>query len=90
MCRAMAPPITSARSVAAATISACTQYARRRPRGIRCPSSSGSERPVTSPSFAERYCTSMAIRFAATSTQTSRYPYWAPAVRFAATLPGST
>ena len=31
-----------------------------------------------------------AMPLAATSTHTSKYPYWAPAVRFAATLPGST
>ena len=31
-----------------------------------------------------------ALAFAATRTQSSRYPYFAPAVRFAATLPGST
>ena len=30
-----------------------------------------------------------AMALAATSTHTSRYPYWAPAVRLAATLPGS-
>ena len=33
---------------------------------------------------------STAMMLAATSTHTNRYPYWAPAVRFAATLPGST
>jgi hypothetical protein len=42
------------------------------------------------PTFAERYCTSIAIRLAMTSTQTSRYPYRAPAATFVATFPGST
>ncbi|OUE25150.1 hypothetical protein CMMCA001_07110 [Clavibacter michiganensis subsp. michiganensis] len=71
-CSAIAPPMTSARSVAAAMSSACTQNARRRVVGSRWPSSSGRLRPVTSPSFADWYCTSTAMRFAATSTHTSR------------------
>ncbi len=64
--------MTSATSVAAAMSSACTQNARRRVVGSRWPSSSGRLRPVTSPSFADWYCTSTAMRFAATSTHTSR------------------
>jgi hypothetical protein len=42
------------------------------------------------PTFAERYCTSIAIRFAVISTQTSRKPYFAPPAMFVAKLPGST
>jgi hypothetical protein len=90
MFKAIAPPITSARSVAAATSSACAQYSNRPARGMRSPSSSGRLFPVTNPSFADRYCTTTANTFAATSTHTSRYPYSAPAERLAATFPGST
>ena len=64
--------MTSARSVAAATSSACTQKARRGPVDSRWPSSSGRLDPVTMPSFADWYCTKTAIALAATSTQTSR------------------
>ena len=88
--RASAPPITSARSVAAATISACAQKAMRPAVGSLPPSREGRDSPVTSPSLADRYWTTMAARFEATSTHTSRYPYRAPAVMLAATLPGST
>jgi hypothetical protein len=87
---AIAPPITSARSVAMATISACDQYASLDLRLSRSPSRLGRDLPETSPSFEDRYWTSTAMRFAATRTHTSRYPYSAPAVRLAATLPGST
>ena len=51
---------------------------------------SGSVRPVTSPSFADRYCTRPAITFAMTMTHSSEKPKCAPALTFAATLPGST
>ena len=51
---------------------------------------SGSERPVTRPSFADRYCTRPAMTFARTITHTRRKPYWDPALILAATLPGST
>ena len=71
-------------------VSACSQNARRLPGRRRSPSISGRERPVTSPSLAERNWTSTAIALASTSTQIRRYPYLAPAVRFAATFPGST
>lgn len=70
----MAPPTTSAMSVAAATSSACAQNASRGPRRRRSPRTSGSDRPVTSPSLADWYCTSTAMALAATSTQSSRYP----------------
>ena len=70
---ATAPPITSAISVAIATSSACTQYARRDHRlRMRLPSTSGRLRPVTIPSFAERYWMSQAMRFPSTTTHTSR------------------
>ena len=68
----MAPPTTSAMSVAAATTSACIQNASRGVRRIRCPSTPGSESPVTRPSFADWYWTRTAIAFAATSTHSSR------------------
>ncbi|MDQ1200063.1 hypothetical protein QE449_000681 [Rhodococcus sp. SORGH_AS303] len=68
----MAPPITSARSVAIATASACTQNARRGQGRMRSPSISGSDRPETRPSLAERYWISTAIALAATSTHTRR------------------
>ena len=87
---AMAPPITSARSVAIATNSACSQYVNRFGRRILAPTASGSDIPLTKPSFADRYCTRQAIALATTMTQTSRKPNWAPALTLAATLPGST
>ena len=70
---ATAPPITSARSVAIATSSACSQYARRA-HGLRMrpPSTSGRLRPVTMPSFAERYWMSQAMTLPSTTTHTSR------------------
>ncbi len=87
---AIAPPTTSARSVAIATNSACSQYAMRVGVRVWSATASGSVRPVTSPSLADRYCTRPAITLASTITQTSRKPYCAPALTFAATLPGST
>ena len=51
--------------------------------------SSGSVRPVAMPVLADRYWTSIAIRFAATITQTSRKPYLAPPAMLVAKLPGS-
>ncbi len=72
-CSPIAPPTTSATSVAIATSSACTQNAVRagRFRMLR-PSSSGRLAPVITPSFAERYWTSHAMTFATTTTHTSR------------------
>jgi hypothetical protein len=70
---ATAPPMTSAMSVAIATSSACSQYARR-PHGLRMrrPSVSGRLCPVTIPSFADRYWISHAITLPSTTTHTSR------------------
>ena len=68
----MAPPTTSARSVAIATASACSQYANRDLRPSRWPTSSGSENPVATPSLADRNWTTPAAAIAITSTQTSR------------------
>ena len=51
--------------------------------------SSGRFLPVAMPTLADRYCTSIAIRFAATITHTSRKPYFAPPAMFVAKLPGS-
>ena len=52
--------------------------------------SSGRLRPVTMPTFAERYWISIAIRFAATITHSSRKPNFEPPATFVAKLPGST
>ena len=87
---AIAPPTISARSVAIATSSACAHSPRTTGRGYSRRQCSGSDRPVASPSLADRYCTNIAIRFARTMTQRSRYPYCAPAEKFVAKLPGST
>ena len=72
--RASAPPITSARSVAAATISAWIQKAMRAGLDMRSPSRAGRDLPVTRPSLAERYWMTIAKMFEATRTHTSRYP----------------
>ena len=72
--RARAPPMTSARSVAAATISAWIQKAMRPALGMRAPSREGRDCPVTRPSLAERYWMTIAKMFEATRTHTSRYP----------------
>ena len=69
---ATAPPITSAMSVAPATISAWAQYRRRRLVPRRFPRISGRLMPVARPSFADWYCTSTAMALAMTSTHTSR------------------
>ena len=53
--RAIAPPITSARSVAMAMTSACMKNMNRPALPIRSPSSSGRLLPVTMPSFADWY-----------------------------------
>ena len=86
---AIAAPTNSARSVAIAMISACTQSPQVAGRGRCARHSSGRFMPVAMPTFADRYCTSIAIRFAATITQTSRKPYFAPPAMFVAKLPGS-
>ncbi len=71
-CRATAPPITSARSVAIATSSAWAHMNRFR-HGVRCSRhSSGRFFPVASPSLAESDWMSIAIRLATTITHTSR------------------
>jgi len=51
---------------------------------------SGRLRPVAIPSFAESVWISIAIRFAARTTQRSRYPNCAPPAMLVAKLPGST
>ena len=68
---AIAPPTTSARSVAIAMASACSQNARRGPRCSCSPTCVASDLPVTMPSLADRYCTSTAMTFAITTTHTS-------------------
>ena len=64
----------SATSQAIATSSAWSQRPRLVVREKLSRQASGRFLPVTIPSLAERYWISMAMRFAATSTQTSRYP----------------
>jgi hypothetical protein len=68
---AIAAPTNSARSVAMAIASAWSQSPIVTGR-LKCSRhSSGRLRPVAMPVLADRYCTSIAIRFAATITQTS-------------------
>jgi hypothetical protein len=69
---AIAAPTNSARSVAMAMTSACSQRPKevRRPRCSRA--SSGRLRPVAVPHFAERFWMSIAMRFAPRITQSSR------------------
>ena len=70
-CSPIAAPRNSARSVAIAITSACSQS----PMVTRCGSSSRQTsarlRPVATPSFAERPCTSIAMMLDATTTHTS-------------------
>ena len=66
----MAPPITSARSVATATSSAWAKKASRLRRPSRLRSSCGSERPVTMPSLALWYWMRTAMTLASTRTHT--------------------
>ena len=55
-----------------AMISACTHNPQVTCRGSASRASSGRLRPVATPTLADRYCTSIAIRFAAMITHTSR------------------
>ncbi len=71
---AIAPPITSARSVAMAITSACMKNMYRPASPKRSPRISGRLRPVTMPSLADWYWMSTLMQFASTSTHTSRYP----------------
>jgi hypothetical protein len=64
--------MNSATSVAMAITSPWIHMAQVAGRGSRSRTSSGSARPVTMPSLADRYCTTMAIRFAARTTHSSR------------------
>ena len=68
----IAAPRNSARSVAIAIASACSQSRNDTRRENRSRQSSGRFRPVAMPSFAESVWISIASRFAATITQTSR------------------
>ncbi len=68
----IAAPTNSAMSVAIATSSACTHSPTETGRGYVSRHSSGRSRPVTTPSLADWYCTSIAIRLASTTTQMSR------------------
>ena len=66
-----AAPVNSARSVAIATASACSHKTMTTPRGSRSLQASGSDMPVAMPSLADSVCTSIAIRFAVSTTQPS-------------------
>jgi hypothetical protein len=70
-CSPSAAPVNSARSVAIATASACSQRKTTTRRSRRSRHTSGRERPVAMPSLADRVCTSIAIRFAPSTTQPS-------------------
>ncbi len=83
-------PTNSARSVAIAISSAWTHSPPDTIRGRTSWHSCGKSLPVATPTFADRYCTSIAIRFAATIAQARAYPDTAPADKFVAKLPGST
>ena len=69
---AMAPPITSAKSVAMAMTSACMKNMNRPASLIRSPSNSGRDLLVTIPSLADWYWMSTLMALASTSTHTSR------------------
>ena len=69
---AIAPPITSARSVAMAITSACMKNMNRLASPRRSPRISGRLRPVTMPSLADWYWMSTLMQLARTSTHTSR------------------
>jgi hypothetical protein len=68
---ATAPPTISARSVAMATASACTHSPQVTGFGSRSRHRVARSRPVASPSFAVRDWMSIAMRLAATMTQSS-------------------
>jgi hypothetical protein len=86
---AIAAPTNSARSVAIAMTSACTHRPQVTGRGKPARHSSGRLRPVTTPTLADRYWISIAIRFAPMITHTNRKPYLAPPAMLVAKLPGS-
>jgi hypothetical protein len=67
-CRAIAAPTNSARSVAMAISSACTQRPQETGRGMCSRHSSGRFLPVAMPTFADRFWISIPIRFASRIT----------------------
>ena len=71
MCRPRAAPTNSARSVAIATASACSHSSTTPRNGSRSRQTSGRLRPVAMPSLALSDWMSMAIRLAASTTQSS-------------------
>ena len=71
MCRPRAAPTNSARSVAIATASACSHSSTTTRNGSRSRQISGRLRPVAMPSLALSDWMSMAIRLAASTTQSS-------------------
>ena len=75
----IAAPRNSARSVAMATISINAHIVQTAPGWNRSRQCSARFLPVAMPSLAERLWSSMAIRLLASTTQSSRYPYCAPA-----------
>jgi hypothetical protein len=70
--RPRAAPRNSAMSVDIEITSACTHRPLLTHRGYCSRQSSGRLRPVTMPSFADRYWMSIAMRFAASTTQSRR------------------
>ncbi len=88
--RASAAPMNSARSVAIAMTSACTQSKNVTGRGKRARHTSGRFLPVAIPSLADIDWMSMAMRLETRITHNSRYPNCAPPEMFVAKFPGST
>ena len=72
-----------------ATASACSHSSTTTRDGSRSRHTSGRLRPVAMPSLALIDWTSMAIRFAASTTHSSVYPNWEPPAMLVAKLPGS-
>ncbi|CUR58406.1 exported hypothetical protein [metagenome] len=76
--------------MAIATISACIHKPQVTGRGSRSRHSVARSRPVAAPSLAVCAWMSIAIRLAATTTQSNWYPNAEPLSKFVAKLPGST
>lgn len=87
--RAMADPITSARSHAVIITSAMIQSMIFAHFGKVSLQACARSRPDTIPSFAERYCRRIAKRFESKITKSSVYPKLAPPARSVAQFPGS-
>ena len=88
-CSPSAAPTNSARSVAIAIASACSHSSTTTRNGSWSRQTSGRLRPVAMPSLALIDWISIAIRFAARTTQSSVYPNCEPPAMLVAKLPGS-